>query len=262
MAGLQNMDPQMHERQATCDVHGEFTQRGGSFYPGQRIMWFSCPECSKLERAAEEVEKARKEEDARQKRIEAKLNTAGIPLAFRSRTFDNFKADTDEQRYALDLSREFAENFWSKHYKAGSFMVFGGEPGTGKSHLAIATTPAVLARGTAMYVRASDVIRRVRATWRRDSEQSEEDVLHMLGYEIDLLIIDEVGVQRGTEDEQMILFDVIDRRYAELLPTILLTNLSGKVFAEFLGPRIMDRLRERSVFVPFRWDSYRARQDQ
>ena len=248
-----------HERASTCELHGAYQEKGGSFFAGQRVMWFGCPACNKAKQAEEEAEKARADEAARQARIEARLNTAGIPLAFRDRTFANFRAETDEQRYALDVAREFADNFWSKHYKAGSFMVFGGEPGTGKSHLAIATTPAVMARGTAMYVRASDIIRRVRATWRRDSEQTEEDVLHLFGGQLDLLIVDEVGVQRGTEDEQMILFDVLDRRYADLLPTILLTNLSGRAFAEFLGPRIMDRLRERALFVPFRWDSYRGR---
>ena len=257
---MKQIDPKNHERDSNCQKHGQYKERGGSIFTDSPVRWFGCPDCNKIARQEEEAEKVRKEEEARQARIEVRLNTAGIPLAFRTRTFDNFLAESDEQRYALDLAREFSENFWSRHFKEGSFLVFGGEPGTGKSHLAIATTPAVLARGTAMYVRASDVIRRVRATWRRDSEQSEEDVLRLLGYELDLLIIDEVGVQRGTEDEQMILFDVIDRRYAELRPTILLTNLSGKSFSEFLGPRIMDRLRERAVFVPFRWDSYRGRQ--
>ena len=64
-------------------------------------------------------------------------------------------------------------------------------------------------------------------------------------------------MQRGTEDEQVILFDVLNRRYRENKPTILLTNLGGKGLTEFLGPRIIDRLKEKAVFVPFRWDSYR-----
>lgn len=260
MTEPKQMAPKTHERESSCVTHGTFTERGGSFFAGGRVMWFGCPTCSKIERANEEAETAKKDEAARQERIEARLKAAGIPQAFRDRTFDNFVASSDEQRYALDLAREFSDNFWSKHYKQGSFMVFGGDPGTGKSHLAIATTPSVMSRGTAMYVRAADVIRRVRATWRRDSEQTEEDVITLFGRDLDLLIVDEVGVQRGTEDEQMILFDVLDRRYAELRPTILLTNLSGKAFSEFLGPRIMDRLRERAVFVPFRWDSYRGSQ--
>ena len=58
--------------------------------------------------------KAQQEEAVRQIRIEARLNTAGIPMAFRFRTFDNFIVENEEQRYALDLAREFSESFWSK----------------------------------------------------------------------------------------------------------------------------------------------------
>lgn len=258
--GFKKISMDTHEREASCDTHGAYTERGGQLMAGSRIIWFGCPTCNKAARDAEEAEARQKEETARQARIEARAQAAGIPQAFRDRTFDNFAAETPEQRYALEVARGFADDFWSKHDKAGTFMVFAGEPGTGKSHLALACAPAVMRRGTAMYVRASDIIRRVRATWRRDSDQTEEDVLHLYGEELDLLIIDEVGVQRGTEDEQMIMFDVLDRRYAQLRPTIMLTNLAGAAFKEFIGPRIMDRLKERAVFVPFKWPSHRGRQ--
>jgi DNA replication protein DnaC len=257
---MEKINMSTHEREAHCQVHGAYTERGGSFFGNvERAMWFGCSPCNVAARAQEEAEATRKKESDRQARIEARLKAAGIPMAFRDRTFDSFKATTPEMMSAVGVVREFAEGFWERHYRAGTFLVLGGEPGTGKSHLAIAATPAVMARGTAMYMRAGDLIRRVRATWSRDSDQSEADVLRLFGFGLDLLIIDEVGVQRGTEDEQRILFDVLDQRYAELRPTILLTNLTGDAFKEFLGPRIMDRLRERAVFVPFRWESYRGR---
>lgn len=257
---MQKIEPTSHERAAECPTHGAYTERGGSFFGGiERAMWFGCTACNAVAREQEEAEATRKVEMARQARIESKLNAAGIPAGFRDRTFDSYQATTPEMIDAVRIVREFAEGFWSRHHKAGTFLVLGGERGTGKSHLAIASAGAVMARGTAMYTRAGDLIRRVRSTWRRDSDQSEEEVLHLFSVGLDLLIIDEVGLQRGTEDEQLILFDILDRRYAELRPTILLTNLTGPAFAEFLGPRIMDRLRERAVFVPFKWESYRGR---
>lgn len=256
---FKKIEPKTYERQSTCQVHGEYTERGGQLMAGTSVMWFGCPACGKAARDAEEAAEARKAEEARQARIEARLRNAGIPMAFRDRSFDNFRAETDEMRYAVDVARDFAENFWTRHHRAGTFLVLAGQPGTGKSHLALACAPAVMQRGTAMYLRTADLIRRVRSTWRRDSDQTEDEVLALLGRGLDLLIIDEVGVQRGTEDEQNIIFDVLDRRYSELRPTILLTNLGGKAFEEFLGPRVMDRLRERAIFVPFKWKSYRGR---
>lgn len=248
----------VQERAAACGVHGAHTERGMQFMAGSPIRWAGCSACNVAEREREEDEAKRKVEAQRQARIESKLKAAGIPPALRERSFDDYEVASGEQQSALDAVREFADNFWTRHLPAGAVLVLAGERGTGKGHLAIACAKQVMQRGTAMYLRTADLIRMVRATWRRDSKHSEQEVIDTL-CALDLLVIDELGVQRGTDDEQIILFDVIDRRYADLRPTILITNLNGAAFAEVIGPRIMDRLRERAVFVPFNWASYRGR---
>ncbi|MNY33654.1 DNA replication protein DnaC [compost metagenome] len=100
-------------------------------------------------------------------------------------------------------------------------------------------------------------MRTVRGTWRRDAERSEDEAIRLLG-NIGLLVLDEVGVQSGTENEQNILFDVLDRRYSHCKPTILLTNFASKEFRECIGERLFDRMKEIAVWVPFKWDSYRG----
>lgn len=251
--------PKTFERDANCPIHGAHREIGGSLSGREdRVRWFGCSACNKVEREAEEAEAHAAAEAVRQTRIENRLNASGIPMAFRGRTFDNFIVETPDMQRAVDLAREFAGNFWSKHAKDGTFLVMGGVTGTGKSHLALAIAQRVMARGTAMYMDAIDLIRRVRGTWRRDSDKSEEEMLILLGG-IDLLIIDEVGVQRGTDDEQLIIFDVINRRYRDNRPTILLTNLDGKAFVEFMGPRVMSRLSERAVYITFDWADFRRR---
>lgn len=246
----------VHERPAHCDIHGDITERGMQWIAGRAIRWAGCSACNKAVQDAEIAEDVRRQEDARQKRLEAKISAAGIPEALRDRSFDTYRATNDGQQRALQVAREFADNFWTRHMPTGAVLVLAGERGTGKGHLAVSCALQVMQRGTAMYLRTTDLIRRVRATWRRDSAMSEEELLSTLA-QLDLLVIDEVGMQRGTEDEQIILFDVIDRRYADLRPTILITNLDGATFKEFVGPRLMDRLNERAIFVPFKWESYR-----
>lgn len=245
-------------RDFDCPTHGMQQETVGMLM-GRVVTQFGCPVCNREKRTAEAAEKQRKDEAERQVKLERRMHAAGIPLAFRGRSFDGYQTESQPMEDALRVVRGFADDFWIEHINSGTFLVLGGERGTGKSHLAIAAAMQVMARGTAMYARAGDLIRRVRSTWRKDSPESEDEVLRLLSAGIDLLVIDEVGVQRGTDDEQIILFDILDRRYADLRPTILLTNLEGKEFAEVLGPRIMDRLRERAVFVPFKWQSYRGR---
>jgi DNA replication protein DnaC len=135
-------------------------------------------------------------------------------------------------------------------------LIFAGKPGTGKSHLAGAILQAVLTPNV-RYVTCMDLIRMVRETWRKDSERSETQVLRYLEG-LDLLVVDEVGMQYGTEGEQTILFDVLDRRYREVRPMVLLTNQNRDGFKSFVGDRIYDRLVETSRWVPFDWDSYRG----
>lgn len=64
-------------------------------------------------------------------------------------------------------------------------------------------------------------------------------------------------MQYGTDGEQTILFDVLDRRYRDLQPTILLSNQDVAGLKTFLGDRAMDRLKECARFVPCQWPSYR-----
>lgn len=254
------LTPASYWRTSTCPQHGDFKEIGGSLTGREdRVRWLGCVPCNKAARDAEAAQAVAADESARQARIEARMNSAGIPLAFRGRTFDNFIVETEEMQIAVDVARDFAEYFWSKHIREGSFLVMGGVTGTGKSHLALAIAQIVMLRGTAMYMDVVDLIRRVRGTWRRDSVKSEEEMFSLLGG-IDLLIVDEVGVQRGTDDEQNVIFDVINRRYRDNRPTILLTNLDGRSLVEFLGPRVMSRLSERAQFLSFQWDDWRRRE--
>jgi DNA replication protein DnaC len=76
----------------------------------------------------------------------------------------------------------------------------------------------------------------------------------------DLLILDEVGVQFGSDTEKLLLFDVLNERYEQRKPTLLLSNLALDGVKAFLGERIYDRLREDGAeAVVFDWDSWRGR---
>lgn len=107
------------------------------------------------------------------------LEQSCIPARFRGRSLDNFNAATPEQRGALTAARSFVENF-EQHLRRGDTMVFMGMPGTGKSHLATAILQALMPKHCGMYTTCLGMIRAIRATWRKDSEKSENDVLQML----------------------------------------------------------------------------------
>ena len=237
-------------RAAVCPEHGEYVSQNLF-----RAVWSKCPDCDRAK--AEERERAEAAERlvAAQRRHSQRLDLVRIPGRFVGRSFDNFAATTDAQRHALTVARDFAEAF-DEHARKGRGLIFSGLPGTGKSHLAAAVLQANLERDVC-YTTCLDMIREVRETWRRDSQRSELEVLRTLG-SLDLLVIDEIGVQYGTDGEQTIIFDVLDRRYRDVRPTILLTNQDKAGLKAFIGERTFDRLTETCRWVPFDWPSYRA----
>ncbi len=235
------------EKTLMCATHGEF-KANGVRYLGKRA-------CEEARLAGERQAQAQQRADAARARIEAMIEESAIPARFIGRGFDNFQATTDAQRAALKVTQDYAANFWT-HRKRGTGLILSGLPGTGKSHLAGAVLQAIMPQHQGLYITCMGLIRAVRGTWRKDSERSEGQVLNML-CTVPLLVLDEIGVQYGTDGEQTILFDVLDRRYRELMPTILITNQAKEGFKQFVGERSFDRLVETSRWVSFDWESHR-----
>jgi len=74
----------------------------------------------------------------------------------------------------------------------------------------------------------------------------------------DLLVLDEVGVQFGTETENLVLFRILNRRYEDMKPTILVSNVEIGKLTEFVGERVIDRLCEGGGgILEFTWESAR-----
>jgi len=247
------------EREASCPEHGAFQSKGvlANLTNGKgREIWSPCPQCEAERREAEAMEAKAAHAAKEAARIEYLIGSVGIPNRFRNRTFDSFVAQTEPQRRALSLAKKFADELPSD--KRGAGLIFAGQPGTGKSHLAAAVMLQHVSKVPMQYLTCMALIRAVRETWRKDSERSERDVIRLLGEELRLLVIDEVGVQYGTDSEQNIIFEVLDKRYAAMLPTILITNQDKAGFSQFVGERVFDRPTETSRWVPFDWPSYRA----
>jgi DNA replication protein DnaC len=248
----------LDSRAGHCPEHGDFIETGfriGSARP--RDIWQGCPSCADAKSAAErEVIAAKGRQQAMDRRL-SDIDSAAIPQRFRSRDFASFMADTDAKEKALADARDYAEHFPARDER-GQGLVFSGLPGTGKSHLAASIMLHVIdGNRQVQYVSCMGLIRAVRDTWRKGSEQSERSVIAHFGKAVDLLVIDEVGVQYGSDSEKTILFEILDRRYAEMRPTILLTNQDKNGFKGFVGDRVFDRLAETCKWVAFDWESYR-----
>lgn len=239
--------------QINCDRHGPYMADGTRLT--SRTVWTVCPDCTTEMNRRDAEKKAQIAKVAAAQKFAQQITEVGVPARFVGRTLATFKAESPEQIKALSVATDYVSN-WSDVYKKGSWLVFSGQPGTGKSHLAIAILQALMPAHVGRYMTCMELFQKIRGTWRKDSEQSEQDVIAELA-SVPLLVIDEIGVQNGTDSEMLHLFDVLDKRYRDLMPTILLTNQNKEGFRQFVGDRVYDRMTECAKWVPFAWGSYR-----
>ncbi|EMG6527447.1 ATP-binding protein [Providencia rettgeri] len=185
------------------------------------------------------------------------LSSVNIPPRFANETFETFKVTTQPAKHNLTVCQQYV-NTWEDRKNAGEGLIFCGIPGTGKTHLAVSIAREIAKdlQESVFITTAARIIRAFRRTWLGNSEFSELDVLAKY-CNPDLLIIDEIGVQYGTDSERNILFEVINDRYEYLLPTILVSNLPLNELEEMLGERAVDRLLQGGTVLTFNWSTYR-----
>ena len=152
-----------------------------------------------------------------------------------------------------------------KSAKGGEVIALIGELGTGKTHLAVSLCKRVCDLGkTAHMTTIPMIIRAVRSSWggkgtdQWGSVRSEEDILRDYSQKYSLLVIDEIGSQYGSDSEKIIISEIINNRYNNCLPTIIIGNVTFSEAEEYLGKRVIDRIKDGGMILIFDWESHRS----
>ena len=245
-----------------CEKHGEFEQRNR--YSTGPIKFASrpseCPECMRDELIRLQVEKIKSDEESRKRNVEFLLNNLDIPERFKGCTLQNYEPVNDDAKRVLRVCQAYASK-WPERLQKGGGLVMCGKPGTGKNHLALAIARHAITehQSSAIFTTALKIAREYKSTWSKNSTRTEDEVIRQFT-KPDLLIIDEVGVQFGSEAEKMIMFEIINTRYERMKPTILISNQSKDELSAFIGERVIDRMNDGGgCTLAFTWDSYRSR---
>ncbi len=246
---------------ADCEKHGKFDQKVTVIL--NRELKGGCPECMRIDAAEREARAQAAAAFELRLSLTRKLGDALIPLRFQGSTLDNYRVERIEQRQALDLCRNYVATF-DKMLDEGRCMVLIGKPGTGKTHLGAAIANELLHKTsrTAVYRTVGAVLQAIKATFDRKSERTESDILSSL-VNPNLLVLDEIGVSKEnpSDFELTTLFAIINGRYEQRRPTVVITNLSAGQLPAAMGERCVDRLREGGlIVVPFNWESQRGKE--
>jgi len=190
-----------------------------------------------------------------------RLQTANIPKRYQHCTIANFAAYNESLQRAAEIADRFARSFPA----IGKGLFFEGEPGVGKTHLAVAVLRQAIqtvgARGLFYDVR--DLLKIIRSTYNASVRTTEIEVLRPV-MTAELLVLDDIGAEKTSEWVEETMNLIVNTRYNERRATIFTSNFpdipdetepNSLLFR--IGHRMRSRLHEMCEFQPMDGGDYR-----
>lgn len=231
---------------------GDYTGEDGLLYCGKchtqkqvrqqllgemKVLHCAC-KCS-VERNKREAEEQRKRD--RMQYLDSMRRTGFPDAEMRKWTFDN---DDGGNSKIIDIARKYVDNFDAMRSQGTGLLLYGNV-GCGKSFAAACIANALIDRGTpCMMTNFSRIINRLQESF--DGRQKYIDNLSRF----DLLVIDDMAVERNTEYVWENVMNIVDSRYRSGLPLIVTTNLTIGELADpsdIRRQRVYSRLKEMCV---------------
>mgnify|MGYP000385529119 CR=1 FL=1 len=199
----------------------------------------------------DEIEQHKKKKQ--REKIEQMFEQSKLGKRFKERNFENFKLDSNTKE-PYNTSKQYASDF-QKFKEKGKGILYFGNYGTGKTHLAAAILQDVIGQGhTGVFMSVPELISKIRASW--SNETNEGDMIDIIS-EADLVVMDDLGAENTKDWVRERLFVIINRRYEAMLPTIFTTNCNMKELRQKVGGRIHSRLMEMCKGIKLTGDDYR-----
>lgn len=183
----------------------------------------------------------------------------GVPPRYADATMDGWVLTDERQEALLVQARLIAENFGQIHMVTGRNIAISGNAGSGKTYLAVAMAKEIGKTHRVRYVRSiRELIREQRESWRDGAVKPESECMEDFVW-WGLLIIDEFGKGADSRADRDFLYELLNMRYDSKKPTMIITNFTWKMLADFMGEQLYGRMiLEDCDKLTMAWPSYRG----
>lgn len=211
--------------------------------------------------------KCRQEEARRQKELEEKRKEIACIASLKKNSLMDKKFETStftdivvtpENQKQIKLARRYVDKF-SELYEKNQGLLFYGDVGTGKTHIACCIGNALMEKLVSVF--ATSFVKILQKSKGFKSTDDEDAYIAKMN-SARLLILDDLGAERGTDYALEIVYNIIDTRYRSGKPMIVTTNLTMNEMQEendIRLCRIYDRIFEVCFPVEFRGKSLRMK---
>jgi DNA replication protein DnaC len=194
------------------------------------------------------------------------LQACRVPPRYGHCSLDSFEGGNPSLRSALEKAMRYCSGFPFAGDDEGLGLLFTGDNGVGKTHLAVAVLRDLVekkgVRGE--FWDFHELIRTIKSSYNPETRMTEEQVLEPV-VSTDVLLLDDLGAWKMTDWMIDTLFYILNSRYLAKRVTLITTNfhdvdresasradnLTRKEFlVERIGQRLRSRLMEMCLVVP------------
>jgi DNA replication protein DnaC len=216
-----------------CETHGAYPVN--TRLPSGEVRYLStyCPKCKQ------------------QQAVERIFSHSAISKRHKDCEFKNFVVDTPEKKQVVDVCIRYAYEF-ETHLEQGNSLLFLGNTGTGKNHLATAIIKKLLLDGhSVLKLKSKEFLDEAWGLLPRDRNRWINSLVKP-----DLLVIDELGRHSTGDAANDVFFQLIDARYEAVKPNLILSNWNKDEIKGFLGESGTRRLKQGACVISFSWQSF------
>jgi len=259
----QSLRNKMEFHSSYCELHTYFRGKEELVNPIQKMVVngnIVCPRCEveKETRKLEEAEKERYRQLLQREKYNLLYNqSVFLDETIKEATLDNYKAAIPEERNNKQTIMECL-----KRLKEGEVfnIIFQGNPGAGKSHLAYGLLRELNESGktTSLFVSIESMIRLIKETFNNKSSKYTEQYFIDLLSSVDYLALDDLGAETGaintdksaTDFVQRVLYAVATSRQNK--PTFITMNLTGQTLFKMYDSKLVSRLLKKPKYILFK----------
>lgn len=184
--------------------------------------------------------------------LDALYSLSNIPKRYR---YDTPLRPEQTDLQAFHYLKDYKDHIGEKVERGQWLYLFSKNSGNGKTRWSckfvseyfryLLRTKDFQIENRALYLNTNIFLEQLRNSF--DDKDTNIPTLLDRAYKCDLLILDDIGVERGTPWTQERLYDLLNTRYNECKCTIFTSNLGPTEIEDKLGTRIASRIRSSEI---------------